>query len=117
MGIIEQLTYIYEHFEPWHEKRMSHEEALKYHQDEYDKGNIHVHLVDGKVLGYYQRYFLYNTCFLWNVFVDETYRGNGIFKKMRYHFFSTMPKGITKIVGEKQSIGGKVIERKIYGKL
>ena len=116
MGIAEQLTEIYEKEEWWHKARMSHEQAIRYHDSEYSKGNIYVYKEDGEVLGYYQRAFNDDKCFLMNVWVKR----KGIFKKLYRHFFDTMPDNIKKVYGEKQSIGGKYIERIItrgrYGK-
>lgn len=118
--IPEQLTEIYFNHENWHESKMEYDEAYRYHSNRYHNGSIHVYEEDGEVLGYYERYFIYSTCFLHNVWVKDGHRHSKVFKTLYRHFFDTMPENITRIVGEKQKIGGKVVERIIrrsrYGK-
>ena len=119
MTIEEQLTNIYLTKETWHKTRMDYPTALKYHKTRYENGDIYVYTEDGKVLGYYERYFKYNVCFLYNVYVENDYRKGKVFKELYRHFFKTMPKDITHVMGEKQRLGGKimkeVINRRKYG--
>ena len=113
--IVQQLVYIYDHFEYWHAIRMPYDEAIDYHRRALEDGSIHVHVVNGEVLGYYQREFLGHECFLMNVFAFD----RDTFKAMKKHFFETMPEHITCIVGEKQRLGGiwrKAMIRRQYGK-
>lgn len=109
MGIVEQLVEIYEKYEDWHATRLTHEEAVAYHQEHYEKGDIYVVTKEGEVGGYYERYFDGDRCILFNVWVRPEMRGKETFKELYRHFFATMPKHITKIDGEKVKLGGKVM--------
>jgi hypothetical protein len=102
--VAEQLTEIYED-EPWHNPRMDYQNALKYHTEQYDKGNIHVYEENGEILGYYERYIIGDTCFLHNVYVKKEHRRGKVFRELYKHFFQTLPLNIKKIVGEKQKVG------------
>ena len=86
---------------------MTFESALRYHQKRLENGEIYPYTQDGKVLGYYERTFDNDKCFLKNVYVAKDFRQNGIFKKLCRHFFDTMPDNIKYVTGEKQSVGGK----------
>ena len=117
LNIVEQLNYIYYNYEPWHTTRMLEPEATKYHKTRYENGDIYPYIEDGKVLGYYERYFKYNTCILFNIWIDENCRRGKVFKALRKHFFDTMPRNITLVIGEKQKLGGKVVMERIkHGK-
>jgi hypothetical protein len=113
MEIAEQLTDIYFTKENWHKTRMNGAEALKYHHTEYENGNIHVYEEEGKVLGYYERSIIGDTCFLKNVWIDENYRHGKVFKELYKHFFSTMPTHIKYIIGDKVKLGGRFMRAKI----
>jgi hypothetical protein len=107
--IAEQLTEIYFTKENWHKTRMNGAEALKYHYEEYAKGNIHIYEEEGQILGYYQRFFKGDTCILFNVWVAEGHRKGKVFRELYKHFFGTMPLNIKYITGEKVKLGGKVM--------
>ena len=117
--IVSQLVEIYLTKEPWHESFMPLKEAVNYHKTRYENGIIHTYEEDGKVLGYYERYFYDDTCVLYNVYVEEGYRQGRVFKELYRHFFKNMPDNIQYIVGEKVKLGGKPQRVKIgrrYGK-
>lgn len=120
LTILDQLLDIYYNDEWWCKNKMSYDEAVKYHYDRLQSGNIQVYQENGEVLGYYERYFKENTCILFNVYVKKEYRNRGVFKAMRKQFFLTMPSNITTIKGEKQKLGGKImsanLKKEIYGK-
>ena len=109
--IAEQLTEIYFKEEWWHSPRLTLGEALKYHQDKLDSGNIVCYLDNGEVLGYYERFINGDTCTLANIYIKKEVRQGKIFKELYRHFFKTLPLNIVKIVGTKQKIHGKFIER------
>jgi len=113
MGIIEQLTEIYEKYETWHKNKMPHEQAIEYHRDKYEKGNIYVYEVNGIVLGYYERYVVGTACFLYTVWVKPSKLRGKVFKELRHHFFSTLPSNVSSVFGERAKLNGKVIERRI----
>lgn len=108
MTVSEQLTDIYFKKENWHVFKMSYDKALNYHQRAYDNGNIHIYEENGIVLGYYERHFVSNVCFLDNVFVENNHRKGKVFKALYKHFFQTLPENIDFIMGEKQKVFGKM---------
>jgi hypothetical protein len=110
-SIVEQLVAIYEKDEWWHVTRMSHDEAILYHRIRLDNGKIVVYLDKGEVLGYYEREIRGNECYLLNVFIKSNARRGEVWKFLYKYFFATLPKGVTKVSGDKQKIGGKHIER------
>lgn len=116
MDIAEQLTEIYLKDEWWHEFKLPKEEAIAYHEGRLKSGAIYAYIENKEVLAYYERYFIYNVCFLHNVWVRGDQRGGRVFRALSKHFFSTMPREITKVIGEKQKLGGITRERKIYGR-
>ena len=113
VDIVGQLVAIYYQYELWHDYIMDIEQAYTYHQKHLDNGDIYVHIEDNEVLGYYERFIKGNTCFLSNVYVKEGYRKGRVFRQLYKHFFSTMPKNIEYITGEKQKLGGKIMKEKI----
>lgn len=106
-SIPEQLVEIYNTQEWWHKTRMSYEETLQYHTSRYKNGDIHTYQENGEVLGYYERYLLWDTCILYNVWIKEDYRQGNVFKELYRYFFATMPKNIKYIIGEKVKLSGK----------
>jgi hypothetical protein len=116
MGITEQLVDIYFKEEWWSEHKMPYEDAYAYHSRRVQNGTIYAFVEEGEVLGYFERYFIHNVCFLHNVWVRKDERHGRVFRSLYKHFFSTMPREITTIAGEKQKLGGITRERKIYGK-
>jgi hypothetical protein len=116
LTIAEQLVDIYFKEEWWHKTRMSYADALKYHQTRLDSGSIYAYEENGEVLGYYERYFIFDTCYLHNVWVRRDERGGRVFRLLKKRFFSTLSREIRHITGEKQKLGGKTVERTIYGK-
>ena len=106
--MIYQLLKIYYSEEFWHKTKMPYDEAYDYHKKRLEDGRIYIIVKDGKVLGYYEREINGDTCFLKNVFVIKEYRFNGVFKELYKHFFLTMSKNIKYVIGEKQSVGGKM---------
>jgi hypothetical protein len=86
---------------------MLYPDALWYHKTRYENGNIHTYEENGEVIGYYERYFVEDKCFLYNVWVKEGERQGKVFKELYRHFFKTMPDNIRYIVGEKIKLGGK----------
>jgi hypothetical protein len=99
---------------------MSDIEAYNYHKTRYENGDIYVYQENGIVLGYYERYFKEDVCYLYNVYVNDSFRKGKVFIELYRNFFSTMPKHIKYIIGEKQKLGGKMqkvlITRRDYGK-
>lgn len=102
---VSQLVDIYFNHEPWHKNRMTYDQAVQYHSNRYNHGFIHTYQENGEVLGYYERYFIEDKCFLYNIWVKE--KQGVVFKKLYHHFFDTMPDNIRYIVGEKVKLGGK----------
>ena len=113
MTIAQQLTRIYFDQETWHTHRMTYDSALRYHKTRYENGDIHTYEEDGEVIAYFERYFVRNTCILYNVWVRSDKRQGKVFKSLYRHFFKTMPKNITEIVGNKQKLGGKLVKEVI----
>lgn len=111
LDIATQLTNIYFTDETWHNSRMTYENAFQYHKTRFEHGYIHVYEENGEVLGYYERYIRDNTCILYNVWVKESERKGKVFKELYRHFFMTMPKNITEVIGEKVKLGGKFRKR------
>lgn len=113
LNIAEQLTEIYFTEEKWHLTRMSPEVALHYHQERMDNGTIVPCIENGEVLGYYERDFIGNTCFLYNVWVRQDLRQGKVFKWLYRSFFNTMPDNIDKVIGNKQKLYGKIMVERI----
>lgn len=116
MTIPEQLTKIYFEEEFWHTVRMSYPEAIQYHESRYKNGDIEVYTENGEVLGYYERYLLWNSCVLYNLWIRQDCRRGRVFKELKRRFLSTLPKNITIILGEKQKLGGKLMKARIRRK-
>jgi hypothetical protein len=110
-SIVWQLCEIYWNSETWHKTRLSYDEMIKYHEDRLLDGRIVVYLDNDEVLGYYEREINGDKCFLKNVFIKEGMRRGIVWRQLYKHFLRTMPLGVTKVVGYKQKIGGKYIER------
>lgn len=99
--------------ESWHLYKMPYGEALRYHQRELDNGNITVCVEDGgDVKGYYQRKFIDNTCFFFNLYIKADRRLGRVFRNMRKSFFGFMPNNIERIIGTKQKLGRIDIKRR-----
>ena len=101
--IAEQLAEIYETFS-WKNPEVSYDYIVNYYQDMLDKGNVYV-IEDSEILGYYERRFENDTCFLLNVYAVS----KDIFKQLYRNFFNTMPLYINYVKGEKQKLGGKMV--------
>ena len=112
-SIIEQLVEMYYKEEWWHKIIMPPDEAFDYHREHCEKGDIYTHVKDGVVLGYYERYFNGDICFLANLYVRGDLRRSKVTKELYKHFLDTMPPHINYIVGEKQKVGGKMQKVKI----
>ena len=115
-----QLTEIYFRWEQWHAFKMPYEEALAYHTKRYNSGDIQVYQENGEVLGYYQRHFVYNVCFLDNAWIKEDCRRGEVFKELYRRFFDTLPENINCIMGDKVKLGGKlqkvlINKERLYG--
>lgn len=108
---VEQLVDFYYDDEPWHKFKMPYGEALQYHQERWDKGNIVPYVEEDEVLGYYERYIVGDVCFLHNVFIKKDYRQGRVWRWLHRNFFKTMPINIKEIVGESQKLNGKFISR------
>ena len=113
MTIAEQLVKIYYEKESWHKTRMTYKEAFDYHRTRYENGDIQTYEENGEVLGYYERYIVGNSCILYNCWIREDCRFGKPYKELRKRFFSTLPKNVRNIIGEKQKLGGKVMEARI----
>jgi len=100
VSISKQLTDIYYKHEDWHIVRMSYKDALRYHEKRLNDGEIQVYVESGEVLGYYQRHFVYNVCFLDNIWIKKECRRGKVFKELCKQFWSTLPENITYIFGE-----------------
>ena len=99
--IPEQLTDIYIKYENWHAFKMGNEAAVRYHARCIDIGDIQVYVEDGEVLGYCQRHFVKNVCFLDNAWIKPTARRGKVFKALYKQFFDTLPDNITHIIGHR----------------
>ena len=99
--IARQLVEIYYNHEDWHVVRLPYDEALNYHAKRVKNGDIQVYIENGEVLGYCERHFLYNVCFLDNIWIKDMERRGKVFKGMCEQFFDTMPKYITHIMGHR----------------
>lgn len=106
--IIEQLYDIYKQT-PWQNQEIPHDKVISYYQEMLDKNLIYIINIDGELLGYYERWFIEDTCFLVNVYSTS----KQVFKQLYRHFFNTMPKNINYVQGEKQKIGGKMVKEVI----
>lgn len=100
VSIATQLTDIYYKHEHWHAFKMSRNQAIQYHEDGIKKGDIQVYLENGEVLGYYERHFVYNVCFLDNVWIKDECRRGKVFRELYRKFWETMPDNIAHIFGE-----------------
>ena len=109
--IVEQLVDIYFKYENWHDYKMSYDHALAYHKKGLDNGSIVVYLENGEVLGYYERFINGSVCNLHNVFIKPEVRNSRVWKELYRYFFKTLPPTVVKIVGTKQKLAGKYIER------
>jgi ribosomal protein S18 acetylase RimI-like enzyme len=100
MNLAEQLTDIYEKKEDWHKTRLSHEEAVKYHQERLDWGNI-ITVSDGNTLaGYLEFYIRHGVCYIHNLFILPEYR-RGIVAKMIKRRLFEVAKGCKVFFGER----------------
>jgi len=99
--IVKQLVYIYEHYENWHVFKMPYPQALRYHEKRVKSGDIQVYVEDGEVLGYGERHFINNVCFLDNAWIKPTARRGKVFKALYKQFFNTLPDNITHIIGHR----------------
>ena len=105
----QQLTEIYERYEHWHKTRMPYKKAFEYHRKRYHDGSIQVYQDEqGEVLGYFERYFLWNTCVLYNAWIKKGKRRGKVFKELYKRFFDILPKNTEIIMGEKQKLNGKM---------
>ena len=116
MTIPEQLTKIYYEYEFWHTVKMSYSDAMQYHKTRYENGDIQVYIENGQVLGYYERYLLWNACILYNLWIKQGFRKGKVIKELKKRFFETLPKNINVILGEKQKLGGKMMVARIRRK-
>ena len=95
------MTDIYFKDEDWHFQKMPYGSALRYHQRGLDDGSITVYVADGEVLGYYERRFVDNTCFLYNLYVKPQKRMGKVIKSLKRVFFGAMPVNIDKVIGRR----------------
>jgi hypothetical protein len=111
MNLAEQLTDIYEKKEDWHKTRLSHEEAVKYHQERLDSGNI-ITVSDGNILaGYLEFYIRHGVCYIHNLFILPEYR-RGIVAKMIKRRLFEVSKGCKIFFGERNKAGVRYPEFK-----
>ena len=108
--IPEQLTDIYYKHEGWHAFKMPYDKALSYHAKRIKNGEIQAFIENGEVLGYSERHFLSNVCFLDNIWIKDNERRGKVFKGMQEQFFETMPKHITHIIGHNISREVKIVK-------
>lgn len=101
--IPEQLTDIYYKHEHWHAFKMPYDKAIKYHARRIKNGEIQAFIENGEVLGYCERHFLGNACFLDNIWIKNTERRGKVFRGMCEQFFDTLPKYITHIIGHRDN--------------
>jgi enolase len=110
MTIQQQLTDIYLNKETWHEKKLSYEESIKYHEHLLESGNIIVVRDGDRVIGYVEFWRLTyeqfgrvicgeplsamhedvqtgQIAYLANVFIEKDYRNGGVYKMMKKRFF------------------------------
>jgi len=112
-GIVEQLVDMYIGYSYWDNGKPSYEETLKYFQERWDKGVITCYVENDEVLGFYERYISGDTCYLKNVIVLPKLRLSKVFLALYKNFFLTLPDNINKVIGDKQKINGKHLERVI----
>ena len=93
---------------PWQE-RVPKDVIMEYFEWMLASSGIYVIEREGELLGFYERRFEDDTCFLINVFAFEI----GIFRQLYRHFFNTMPKDIKYVKGNKQKLHGKEVIEKI----
>lgn len=120
--VVNQFVRIYEEKEDWHDKKLPHEEAVKYHKEILDKGHvIFCTDIQGVVTGYCEWWNLEHKqlkkimcgsihisedniekgdiCYVANVWIDEKYRDGELFKKMKKKLFE-LNKHCTYFLGE-----------------
>ena len=98
--IPEQLTDIYYKHEHWHAFKLPYNQAIRYHEKRIKNGEMQVYLENGEVLGYYERHFVYNVCFLDNAWIKKECRRGKVFRELYKKFWNTLPEHITHIFGE-----------------
>ncbi len=101
--IPEQLTDIYFRHEHWHAFKMPYKQAIRYHDKRVKSGEILVYLENSEVLGYCERHFVYNVCFLDNAWIKNTERRGKVFKELHKQFYETLPENITHIMGHRNN--------------
>lgn len=110
--IIDQLVDIYRNI-TWQNQVISDEDIAKYYQYMIDRKQLFVVEDSGRLLGYYERRFNRDICFLINVYVIPEESGSMVFRKLYKHFFATMPLNIKYVQGEKQKLKGRVMIERI----
>lgn len=106
-NIINQLNFIYYHYEWWHPYYMNVDGISCYHKEGLDAGRIKVFNQDGLILGYYERWNVSHETFdrlkgghllkpkdiipggisyLYNVWIQSEYRNGYVAKELKRMF-------------------------------
>lgn len=109
--IVDQLIKIYYDEEYWHNKKLPHDEAVKYHMKMLRDGNIVYYEELGVVLGYYEVWRITfeqfgrlickvpfssyqenvkdgNIAYVANVWVDKKFRRGNVIRLLKFQFFN-----------------------------
>lgn len=110
-NIIDKLNWIYFHVETWHKKKMSEDEATKYHKKLLREGNILCYLDGENLIGYVEFWRINyeqfgriicrehfsgylenikdgNIAYVANTWIDEQHRNTQVYKELKLKFFS-----------------------------
>ena len=110
VSIVSQLCEIYLNKETWFKNKLSPAESFKYFSKLVGDGNIAVYRKNGKVLGYYECWYVTkpqmtkflkedkfcaytenitdgNIAYLADAYIDKDYRNNGVIRHLKKEFF------------------------------
>lgn len=112
MNLAEQLTEIYEKHETWHSNKLSHEDAIKYHQTILDSGNC-ITVSDGEILvGYCEYYLSHGVCYIQNLFIRKEYRLGKAILLMKRRLFQVCD-GAKIFIGDRNKFNKRYTELSI----
>jgi len=84
--LAKKLTELYEQ-ETWHKKRLSKEEADRYHLSRLNSGNIITVEDNGLLCGYVEFYQNHGCCYIHNLFIRPEYRRGKVAKLIKQKLF------------------------------
>jgi len=93
MTLAEQLTKIYLECEDWHERKLSEEEANRYHETILRNGNCITVEDKGNLVGYCEYYVNHGICYIKNLFIRRDYRNGKVIRMMKRRLFEIIGKG------------------------